>query len=79
LELIGKELGMWREHREDSFEWDGDLTKLTMPQLLKLAASMQQLDGGAGACFRVVDVKGELAGAETPAARNSIGQCIGNI
>jgi hypothetical protein len=46
LELIGKELNMYRELREASVEWDGDLTKLTMPQLLKLAASMKQLEGG---------------------------------
>jgi hypothetical protein len=35
---------MYRELREASVEWDGDLTKLTMPQLLKLAASMKQLE-----------------------------------
>ena len=35
LELIGKELGMFRNHSEQ-FEWDGDLTKLTDAQLDKL-------------------------------------------
>jgi hypothetical protein len=35
LELIGKELGMFR-NRSEQFEWDGDLTKLTDAQLDKL-------------------------------------------
>ena len=49
---VGEELGMFRTQVDDSFQWDGDLTKLTMPQLLKLAASMRQLDSAP--CFELV-------------------------
>lgn len=52
---VGEELGMFRTQIDHSFQWDGDLTKLTMQQLLKLQASMKQLEGGP--CFDIVPVE----------------------
>jgi hypothetical protein len=51
-ELLGKDLGMFRDSVDHSFQWDGDLTKLTWQQLLKLQSSARQLEGGP--CFDIV-------------------------
>ena len=58
-ELLGKELGMFRENEASQLPWDGDLRKLSMPQLEKLVSSTKSmlseadpdappLDGSAG-------------------------------
>ena len=42
-ELIGRELGMFSEQRNNGLEWDGDLRKLTTPQVEKMLASMDAM------------------------------------
>jgi len=42
LELLGKELGMFADRSHLSVEWDGDLKKLTGPQLEKMAEQMEE-------------------------------------
>jgi hypothetical protein len=44
LELCGRELGMFREQREDTFmNWDGDLRKLSSAQLEKMMSSLEAM------------------------------------
>jgi hypothetical protein len=42
-ELLGRELGMFSEQRSNLFDWDGDLRKLTTPQLEKMLVSMDAM------------------------------------
>ena len=39
--LLGLEMGLFRERLDKSFAWDGDLSKLTTPQLERVFTSMQ--------------------------------------
>ncbi len=48
-ELLGKELGMFREKQVPQLPWDGDLRKLSMPQLEKMLASMESMTAEAEA------------------------------
>jgi len=47
LELLGKELGMFQEPRQDWLDWDGDVTKLTDEQLERVQYVLEKLAYGA--------------------------------
>jgi hypothetical protein len=49
---VGEALGVFRPQGDGGIGWDGDLTKLTWQQLLRLQASARQLEGGP--CFDIV-------------------------
>jgi hypothetical protein len=43
LRLLGLEVGLFSDRLDKSVEWDGDLSKLTMPQLERVLSSMQAM------------------------------------
>lgn len=43
LELLGKDLGLFRDAIDHNFKWDGDLSKLTESQKTQLALSLEQV------------------------------------
>lgn len=78
-ELLGKDLGMFSE-KQDGFEWDGDINKLSKLQRAKLRASLENMvrDNGRKQIIESVAVgqeNGELqaAGGDLEAAQEPAG------
>ena len=61
-ELCGREVGMFRDASHDSFDWDGDLSKLTNAQLANMLASLDRVivAGEQAQLVPPVDIKGEV-------------------